>query len=213
MSNPNDSEKPKAKPAKKNAAPRKNARAKKAAPRKVAKKKTAPKRGRGRPSLYTEALGAEICRRLYESEEGEIPESLRAICRDPKMPSLSAVSKWLTEKREFMARYAGARELRKGAILERLHKLAREALSKAYGEAGTGEAGARIQAVKIEIDLLKWILGKEYSHDYGDKIKQELTGANGGPLQQQTAVKITPEVEEQIARIADISNGMIGPNK
>ncbi len=35
---------------------------------------------KGRPSLYTEALAAKICRRLADGEP------LRAICRDKEMP-------------------------------------------------------------------------------------------------------------------------------
>ncbi len=45
-----------------------------------AKSKKAKK---GRPSLYTEALAAKICRRLAEGE------TLRAICRDKAMPAIS----------------------------------------------------------------------------------------------------------------------------
>ncbi len=43
----------------------------------TATKKPAPKkRKKGRPTLYTEALAAKICRRLAEGE------TLRSICRD-----------------------------------------------------------------------------------------------------------------------------------
>ncbi len=45
------------------------------------KKKPAPKKRKtGRPSLYTEALAADICRRLAEGE------TLRSVCRDKAMP-------------------------------------------------------------------------------------------------------------------------------
>ncbi len=44
---------------------------------------------KGRPSLYTEALAAKICRRLAEGE------SLRAICADKVMPAISTVMGWL----------------------------------------------------------------------------------------------------------------------
>lgn len=44
---------------------------------------SAPKRGAtGRPSTYTEAKAAEICRRMVEGE------SLRTICKAPGMPGL-----------------------------------------------------------------------------------------------------------------------------
>ncbi len=44
---------------------------------------------KGRPSLYTDKLAAEICRRLAEGE------SLRAICADKAMPGISTVMGWL----------------------------------------------------------------------------------------------------------------------
>ena len=50
----------------------------------MANRKPAPKKRKiGRPSLYTEALAAKICRRLAEGE------SLRAICADKAMPGIS----------------------------------------------------------------------------------------------------------------------------
>ncbi len=57
-------------------------------------KKPAPKKQKiGRPSLYTEALAAKICRRLAEGE------TLRAICRDTAMPDKATVLRWLADKK------------------------------------------------------------------------------------------------------------------
>ena len=157
----------------------------------------------GRPSKYTVKLGEEICRRLYESEEGELPESLRKICRDPKMPSRVAVWRWLNDHAEFRNQYARARDLRKEALIERLVDLSAKAVTKATGAPGTGEAGAKVQAVKLEIDTIKWILSKEYARDYGDKVTQEHTGPDGGPIKQESSFKVSPEDEAMIKRIAE----------
>lgn len=140
------------------------------------------KRATGRPSSYSDEVGDEICARLYESDEGELPESLLQICRDPLMPSRTTVHRWLNDIEGFRANYAHARALRKDALVERLMSLSRDAITHAHGAPGTGEAGARIQAIKLEIDTIKWILSKEYAHDYGDKITTELTGKDGGPI-------------------------------
>ncbi|MEM9237655.1 MAG: hypothetical protein AAGB14_12825 [Verrucomicrobiota bacterium] len=165
-------------------------------------KKSAAKKRPGRPSGYSEKVAAEICRLLYESDEGELPKSLRAICRDSKMPDQSTVHRWLNERPDFAKRYAHARELRKDALGERLMKLAREAKDKAYGAPGTGEAGARVQAVKLEIDTIKWILSKEYARDYGDRVNLEHTGPGGGPVKTEGEYKVTPEDEAMLKRIA-----------
>ncbi len=65
---------------------------------------------KGRPSLYTEALVAQICRRLAEGE------TLRAICRDPAMPDKATILRWLgdKEKADFRDQYAHAREMQAG---------------------------------------------------------------------------------------------------
>lgn len=175
-----------------------------------AKKTAAKKRKPGRPSLYTPKLVAEICRRLHESEGDELPESLRAICRDPKMPNISTVLDWLKDHSEFSNRYARARELRKDALVDRMLSLAAKAKSAAFGDPGTGEAGAKVAAYKIEIDTIKWVLSKEYSRDYGDLLKQEISGPDGGPLE--NVLSITPEIEARIKRLASVRAGMTPPH-
>lgn len=165
-----------------------------------AKKKAAAKRKPGRPSLYTPKLAAEICRRLHESEGDELPESLRSICRDVKMPGLTAVMEWLKNHTEFAERYARARELRKDALVDRMLSLAAKAKGAAFGDPGTGEAGAKVAAYKIEIDTIKWVLSKEYARDYGDLLKQEISGPDGGPIE--TAAKERDaEAEARFARL------------
>lgn len=148
----------------------------------------------GRPCEFTEEIADEICRRLYESDENELPESLRKICRDDHLPDRRTVHRWLNEIPGFRLQYASARELRKDALLDRLEWLSRTALSHATGMPGTGEAGARVQAVKLEIDAIKWILSKEYPREYGELIKQEVSGPEGGPIQTQSKERSAEEI-------------------
>lgn len=157
----------------------------------------------GRPSLHTAEIAQEVCRRLYESEGNDLPESLRQICSDPEMPSRSTVHRWLTDHAEFRDQYARARELRKEALVDRLFWLAREAKKNAIGAPGTGEAGAKVSAYKLEIDAIKWILGKEYAREYGDKITQEISGPDGGPVRTEGEFRPSQADEEIIRRIAE----------
>lgn len=174
---------------------------------KPVKKRAAKKvpRKMGRPSLYSEAVVSEICSRLHESDGDSLPESLRAICRDPKMPDARTVHEWLCdpEKKDFAQRYARARELRKDALVDRIIYLSDKAKSQAYGEPGTGEAGAKVAAYKLEIDTIKWILSKEYSRDYGERIAQEISGPDGGPVKTEGDFRPTAEDEVVIRRIAE----------
>lgn len=78
--------------------------------------------------------------------------------------------------------------------------LAAKAKGAAFGDPGTGEAGAKVAAYKIEIDTIKWVLSKEYARDYGDLLKQEISGPDGGPIE--TAAKERDaEAEARFARL------------
>ena len=119
------------------------------------------------------------------------------------MPDRGTVWRWLDKYPDFHNQYARARNLRKEALVERLMILAGSARSHAHGEAGTGVAGAQVQAVKLEIDTIKWVLSKEYRYDYGDKITQEITGAGGGPIKQESAMALSVADEAVIKQALD----------
>ncbi len=69
----------------------------------------ADKRPHGRPTVYTEAIAAEILQRLANGE------SLHSICKAEHLPSKSTVIAWTLENREgFSDRYAHAREIQLG---------------------------------------------------------------------------------------------------
>ena len=101
----------------------------------------------------------EICRRLYECGDGELPESLRQICADRGMPGLAVVCGWLVEEAGFAERYGWAMELRKEALVDRLLELAGEARASVCDSVS-------LQAVKLEIETLKWVIAKEYAREY-----------------------------------------------
>jgi hypothetical protein len=54
------------------------------------------------------------------------------------------------------------------------------------------------------IDTRKWILAKMAPKKYGDKVIQELSGPDGGPIQSQNltinldASKLSPDLREQL---------------
>ncbi len=122
---------------------------------------------KGRPSLYTEALAAKICRRLAEGE------SLRSICRDEKMPAISTVMGWLFDGQhgDFSAQYARAREAQAELRADEITDIADGA------EHGASEA---VQAARLRVDARKWIAAKLLPKRYGDKLQH--TGEGGGPV-------------------------------
>jgi hypothetical protein len=123
---------------------------------------------RARSSTCSEAVAAEICRRLSEGE------SLRAICRNEAMPARQTVADWLTRDSAFFERYTRAR-------LVGLDDMADELLEIADG-AGGGEEGsaarasADVQQAKLRIDTRKWLLSKLAPQRYGDRIQHEHSG-------------------------------------
>ena len=42
--------------------------------------------------------------------------------------------------------------------------------------------GDTVERSKLEVDALKWLLAKLHPKRYGDRVQQEITGAEGGPL-------------------------------
>jgi len=124
---------------------------------------------------------------------------------------MATVCDWLhhEDKSEFSEQYARAREMRKDALLDLYFWLGKEALKVANGAPGTGEAGARVQAIKLRMDAVKWVLSKEYAKDYGELLKQEISGPDGGPVE--TISSISPEVENEVIRIRDVRSGMNPP--
>jgi len=63
----------------------------------------APKRPRGRPSLYSDELAERICDLL------SVGHSLRKICERKGMPERRTVLRWLAQHDEFRHQYARAR--------------------------------------------------------------------------------------------------------
>lgn len=111
----------------------------------------------GRPSIYTEELAAEICRRISDGE------SLRRISLEQRMPDKETVRTWLRTNPHFLARYRVARQ-------ESAHSIVEESLDRAR-EADDRDSAA---AAKVFLDASRWAASKLNAPVYGDKL--DLTG-------------------------------------
>lgn len=118
----------------------------------------------GRPSIFTQVTANEICKRISNNE------SLRSICRDEKMPSLATVINWLldTKYSEFLVQYRVARDIQAEHMFEEVREIAEKAIADIEGDDKSD--GARVQARKLEVDTLKWILSRMNPKKYSDKI-------------------------------------------
>ena len=136
--------------------------------------KAKPKK-KGRPSLCTEALAANICRRLAEGE------TLRAVCRDKAMPDKATILRWLADKKkaDFRDQYMRAREMQADALFDEALEIADDA----SGDWAVDKDGKKtldhehIQRSRLRVDTRKWAAGKLAPKKYGDKL--DLGGSIG----------------------------------
>lgn len=137
----------------------------------------------GRPTDYGPEVVGIICSELAQGK------SLREICRREDMPALSSVFLWLSKHKEFSEQYTRAREAGVEALAEETLEIADEA-SNDWMERNDPDNpgyvvnGEHIQRSRLRVDTRKWLLSKIAPKKYGDKVTNEHTGPDGGPILQ-----------------------------
>jgi Bacteriophage Sf6, terminase small subunit-like len=116
---------------------------------------------KGRPTLKTPELCAEICRRISEGE------TMQAILKDPGMPAWTTVHDWKRADESFRQALARARE-------QQAEVWAEEIMSISDDELPTHEAIGR---ARLRMQSRQWLAGK-YNLTYADKPTQ--VGVNVG---------------------------------
>lgn len=131
------------------------------------------------------AFDAEILARMAEGE------SLRAICADLKTKGCPTsgriVQRVLADDPPgFAKQYAHAREMQCEAWADKIFEEATTArigtktVERPDGvEVTTGDA---VDRSRLAVDALKWTLAKLHPKKYGDKVTQEISGPEGGPI-------------------------------
>lgn len=119
----------------------------------------------GRPSIHTPELEREVLSRLSQM-------SMVKVCEMEGMPDRSTIYKWIDEIEGFSNKYARACDERADHRAEMIDDIAHRCLS--------GEVDP--QAARVAIDAHKWTASKLKPKKYGDKIQQEVTGAEGQAL-------------------------------
>lgn len=134
----------------------------------------------GRISTYTEKAAAEICERIADGE------TLREICRDPRMPAWRTVYHWTEAHPDFAARFARARDIGFDAIAEEALSIANTTHEGVRTEEGKdGIKTVREDMLghrKLQIETRLKLLAKWCPKRYGEKTTTELTGPDGAPL-------------------------------
>lgn len=154
----------------------------------------------GRPTDYTQETADIICERLADGE------SLRTICDDEGMPARSTVFRWLSLHKEFSDQYARAKEVQAEVLADELISIAddgrndwMERKDADGANVGWRENGEALRRSALRIDTRKWVAAKLLPKKYGEKVRQEITGEDGGAIQ--TESKSDRELAKAIALV------------
>ncbi len=107
-------------------------------------------------------------------------KSLRTICKEPGMPAISSVMRWLTEDKEWQEQYARAREAGSEAMAEDIQAIADD---------DTLDHNDR----RIRIDARKWLLAKRQPKKYGEKLDLNHGGEVAHTVTRIELVGVKPE--------------------
>lgn len=160
---------------------------------------TRPRKRRATGVKYSEGITGEICHRMATGE------ALKAICRSPGMPSFQTVLRWVNEIPEFAKSYAIASDMRAQSLADEIIEIADTPTTGtrirtfANGSKETTTLD-QVERSKLRVDARKWLLARLSPKRYGARLLNEITGADGGPLELQGPPRPPPEEVATFAR-------------
>lgn len=107
----------------------------------------------GRPTIFNGKVARTICERISHGE------SLRKITKEPEMPAMSTVMKWLANKemKGFIEQYEDACNTRAEMLFEEIEEIA-------------DDENKDVQRSRLRVDTRKWYLSKVLPKKFGDKL-------------------------------------------
>lgn len=151
--------------------------------------RTQAKRGFSKGKRLSKALAERLCSEVASG----VP--LTKACAKEGV-GIAAVFRWLNREERLREMYARACETRLMVLEERVLELCGLGHEAALDEY---TAKDRLVAIKLEIDTLKWLLGKLMRCKYGEKQVVELTGRGSEKTEPKQDVDM--EVVKQVARL------------
>ena len=106
---------------------------------------------------YNPAVGDAICERIAGGE------SLRKICADSTMPSVSTVLKWLSTTPDFAVQYAHAREEQAETLADEIVSISDEldVVTKLDGEdVALALDATAVARNRLRVDARKWVINE-----------------------------------------------------
>lgn len=130
---------------------------------------------------FSDAIAEEIFNRMAGGE------SLRSICRSPGMPVIQTVLRWVNERPDFAESYARATDMRALVLCDEMLEIAdTPEIGEEITETAEGtivKRGDMIAHRRLKVDARKWILAKLSPKKFGERLSQEISGPDGGPVE------------------------------
>jgi len=127
----------------------------------------------GRPSTYTQELSDLICERLAAGE------SMRSVSRDPEMPAMSTLFKWIRELPQFSEQYDKAKVESADALVEDMLDIADNQVEQPVlkdgepimvdGKPVMMKDAVGVAHAKLRVDTRKWAASKLKPKKYGER--------------------------------------------
>lgn len=114
--------------------------------------------------------------------------TLREYCRKEGKPSYVTVYNWLKKDATFAERFACARDSGEDVISQECLSIADDRSNDVSGELEMPN-GVAVQRDRLRVDTRLKLLAKWNPKKWGDKVQQEVTGPEGGPIQ--AAITVT----------------------
>lgn len=115
-------------------------------------------------------------------------ESLSQICRSPEMPDRKTVYRWRLENEAFAKLYERARTILHEHWADEIIDISDDSrndwVTREMRNGGTEKVvdHDHINRSRLMVDSRKWLLSK-LRPEYGEKVRQEVTGKDGGPVE------------------------------
>jgi hypothetical protein len=125
------------------------------------------------------------------------------------MPCASTISLWRAQHPEFSAQYAIAQETRAELGFDDIQEVADNGINDWMSvndpeNAGYRVNGEHIQRSRLRVDTMKWRLARMNAKRYGEKVSQEISGPDGGPIE------IDNARERNLALLQSVSSRIAG---
>lgn len=124
---------------------------------------------------FSQAIVDKICDRMVNAPKSK-DRSLRAICRAAGMPHKDTFLGWVDKLPEVRAQY-------EQAILDRQERFAEEVIEIA-------DSGRDPAKVRNQMHARQWTLACMNPKKYGNRVQQEISGVDGGPIKSEAIVNV-----------------------